>query len=231
MPVVDHPTELWAAWFQRRDRRVRDDLMAHYQPLVASVVRNMPRPSHVDAGDLSQAGQFGLLEAIDEFDPLRGQFEARATFLIRKRIRDEMRRGDWLTRTDRAAVRRLQRSEEQLTARLHRAPTEQELVAAMDCSVERLREVRRLALGVHLDDTIESEAPGEDVHEAAMVAEQKNRIVEALAGLRGREGVVMRLYYLEGKTMPEIGRLLGISPSMVSKIHTRAVRQVHQHLV
>ena len=77
--------DLWAAYRSAPCRRTRDGLAVHYRPLVRSVAHRTAQrlPDHVDAADLVQSGVFGLLEAIDRFDPGRcARFES---YAVRRR--------------------------------------------------------------------------------------------------------------------------------------------------
>ncbi|MDT7578867.1 MAG: polymerase sigma factor FliA, partial [Pseudonocardiales bacterium] len=133
---------LWAAYRAAPDRLTRDRLVVHYCPLLRAVVhRTAARlPAHVDVADLVQSGVFGLLEAIDRFDPDRcARFESYAVPRIRGAVLDELRAQDWVPRTIRLRVREAERVREQLAMHLRRTASEREVADALGMPLRELR--------------------------------------------------------------------------------------------
>ena len=100
--------ELWTAFTQERTPALRDRLVLHYAPMVKYVAGRVGTglPQHVDAADLVQAGIFGLLDAIDRFEPERGwKFETFAMQRVRGAILDDLRAQDWVPRSVRSRAR------------------------------------------------------------------------------------------------------------------------------
>ena len=92
----------WQRWFDRRDSAARDRIIVHYSPLVKFVAGRVGAglPSSVDSADLVSAGVFGLMDAVDRFDPERGvKFETFAVPRIRGAIFDGLRALDWVPRS------------------------------------------------------------------------------------------------------------------------------------
>ena len=230
----DPAPRLWAAYRSTPGRRTRDRLVLHYHPLVRTVViRTVGRlPAHVEQADLVQSGVFGLLEAIDRYDPGRcPRFESYAVPRIRGAVLDELRAQDWVPRTVRSRAREAARAREHLTVRLRRTATEREVADALAIgprelraaaatqllSIERLREG---ADGGVVDAFADSAA---DPAAAAQEQETRRQLRLAIAGLDERDRLVLRLYYLEQRTLAEIGRLLGVTESRICQLHTRLV--------
>ena len=89
-------------------------------------------PSHVDEADLISYGLVGLIGAVERFDPARRvKFETYAVTRIKGAIIDELRALDWVPRSVRARARAIERKSVELESRLHRAPTDEELAAAL----------------------------------------------------------------------------------------------------
>jgi RNA polymerase sigma factor for flagellar operon FliA len=194
-------------------------------------------PDHVEPADLVQSGVFGLLEAIDRFDPDRcSRFESYAVPRIRGAVLDELRAQDWVPRTVRLRIREADRVREELAVRLRRTATEREVAdvlgllpselgaaaAAPVLSVEQLS-----GAGGVLDGLAGAEPDPE-----AAVAEQETRRLLwcAVAQLGERDRLVLRLYYLEDRTLAEIGRMLGVTESRVSQLHGRLVARLRARL-
>jgi RNA polymerase sigma factor (sigma-70 family) len=120
-PVPDGIDELWLQYTASRGQSLRDRLVLHYAPLVKYVAGRVGvgLPTHIDSGDLVQSGIFGLVDAIEKFDPERGwKFETYAMQRIRGAILDDLRSQDWVPRAVRSRAREAERALERLGARL-----------------------------------------------------------------------------------------------------------------
>ncbi|HET8930865.1 MAG TPA: RNA polymerase sigma factor WhiG [Acidimicrobiales bacterium] len=246
----DEIDALWTRYKRSGKRYVRDQLILQYSPLVKYVAGRVAAglPSSVDQGDLVSCGMFGLVDAIDKFDPERGfRFETYAITRIRGAIMDELRSMDWVPRSVRAKTRRIEEAMAKLEAELHRAPTDAELADQLSVSVDQLQQMlsqismtgvaaldELLSLGaesgdsVTLGDTIagDSEDPS-DVFESV---EMRDRLREAVAALPERERMVLGLYYYEGLTLAQIGEVVGVTESRICQIHTKSVLQLRSRL-
>ena len=106
-------------------RADRDQLIVHYSPLVKYVAGRVAvgLPQNVEQADLVSYGIFGLIDAIDKFDPGRGyKFETYAIARIKGAILDELRSIDWVPRSVRAKARALEKAYAKLEGELHRTP-------------------------------------------------------------------------------------------------------------
>ncbi|WP_007027346.1 FliA/WhiG family RNA polymerase sigma factor [Saccharomonospora iraqiensis] len=242
---------LWREFGRSPDQRVRDRLVLHYAPLVKYVAGRVGTglPSHVDVSDLVQSGIFGLVDAIEKFDPERGlRFETYAMQRIRGAILDDLRAQDWVPRVIRSRAREVERAHDRLGARLRRTPTDSEVAAELGVSVRELRDLYgqlRLTSVVALDDLVGANTetgpgtaaetlPDEDaVDPATVLVDRDNRrqLAEAIAQLNERDRIVVSLYYFESLTLAEIGRVLGVTESRVSQLHTRAVLRLRAKLL
>jgi RNA polymerase sigma factor for flagellar operon FliA len=246
----DEVAELWAAYKARRRRADRDALILHYSALVKFVAGRMAvgLPQNVEQADLVSYGVFGLIDAIDKFEPERGyKFETYAIARVKGAILDELRSIDWVPRSVRAKARQVERAYAKLEASLHRTPTDEELAAELDLSDDQLQSMLNqisfvglaaldevLSLGgdrgesITLGDTIAD--PGEGPVDAFEVEEMRHLLVEAINRSPEREKIVLTLYYYEGLTLAEIGEVLGVTESRVCQIHTKAVLQLRARL-
>lgn len=113
-----------------RDQGVRDQLLVHYSPLVKYVAGRVAvgLPANVEQADLISYGIFGLIDAVEKFDPARGyKFETYAIARIKGAILDELRSIDWVPRSVRAKARSLERAYAKLEAMHRRTPTDEEV--------------------------------------------------------------------------------------------------------
>lgn len=240
---------LWRGYGEGRDHAVRDRLVLHYAPLVKYVAGRVGTglPAHVDVSDLIQSGIFGLVDAIEKFEPERGlKFETYAMQRIRGAILDDLRAQDWVPRTVRGRAREVERGIERLGAKLQRTPNDHELAGELGLSVDELHEVYaqlQLTSVVALDelaaagrganslaDILEDETAEDPV---ALLVDQDNRraLAQAIGLLAERDRIVVTLYYFENLTLAEIGRVLGVTESRVCQLHTRAVLRLRAKLL
>jgi RNA polymerase sigma factor for flagellar operon FliA len=213
------------------DRAARDRLILHYLPLVRLVARRTLAglPRGVDVEDLVSDGTFGLVDAIDRFEPGRGlAFSTFAVGRIRGAMLDGLRALDWVPRSVRAEVRALDAATEELTRTLGRPPSDAELARRLDVSIEECR--RRRAQGdravvVPLEDASDdAEDVASSMTQDAARAEERVLVAAAVDGLPEREALVVRLHDYLGVTLLEIAGMLGVSHSRAFQLHERALR-------
>jgi RNA polymerase sigma factor for flagellar operon FliA len=197
-------------------------------------------PDHVEPADLIQSGVFGLLEAIDRFDPDRSsRFESYAVPRIRGAVLDELRAQDWVPRTVRLRHREVERVREELAVRLRRTPTDREVADALGVPPAELGSpaaapvlsVEHLRSGA--DGAVLDTLAGAEPDPAAALQERETRrlLWRAVGQLEERDRLVLRLYYLEGRTLAEIGDILGVTESRVSQLHGRLVVRLRARLL
>jgi RNA polymerase sigma factor FliA len=231
----------WDAWHVSQEATARDWLVVHYASLVKFVAGRLAAglPKSVDTGDLVSAGVFGLMNAIDKFDPANGaKFETYAIPRIRGAILDGLRALDWVPRSVRSRSRSVQDAIALLEHQLGRTPTDEEISAELKISVEELEKwLSDIAAGsvgpldhVAMDNTAaEADAqiqPGRAMEEGELRAAMRAEISK----LPEREQAILILYYEDGLTLSEIGDALGVTESRISQIHTKAVLQLRSRL-
>jgi RNA polymerase sigma factor FliA len=242
--------DLWARYVVDRDSGLRDRLILHYAPLVKYVAGRVGSglPAHVEQADLVSYGTFGLIDAITRFEPSREiKFESYAMSRIRGAIIDELRSTDWIPRSVRMKARQFERTVAALESRLQRSPTEEEIAEEMDMDVEDVRKflgqlslVNVVALdellvdddgsAPRLVDTLQ-DSSALDPQAMAEHGEARQLLARAVEQLPDREKVVVSLYYFEGLTLAEIGRVLGVTESRICQLHTKAVLHLRTKLV
>ena len=197
----------------------------------------------VDTGDLISAGVFGLMNAIDRYDPMQGaKFETYAIPRIRGAILDSLRALDWVPRSVRSHSRSIQDAISQLEHELQRSPSDEEIMTKLQITeAEYHKRLTDIAAGsVGPLDHIVSESASPSTHTDTYKATAPDAVVEAdelrkvmrqeIKKLPERERTVLVLYYDENLTLSEIGDVLGVTESRVSQIHTKAVLQLRSRL-
>jgi RNA polymerase sigma factor for flagellar operon FliA len=243
--------DLWRRYKENGDPGARERLVLAYSPLVKYVAGRMSSglPAHVEEADLISYGLLGLISAIERFEPAREiRFETFAITRIKGSIIDELRSLDWVPRSVRAKAREIERANSKLEHKLHRAPTDQEMAAELEVTVDEFQEsLMRISNSsvvaldelwtvsdssgdqVSLLDTIQDETAADPAQEMDLT-DMKDRLADSIARLPEREKLVVALYYYENLTLREIGEVLGVTESRVSQLHTKAVLRLKSRL-
>ena len=235
--------QIWEQFHKTRQDCYRNLLMEHYRDLVKYCAERLHAklPDKVELDDLISAGIFGLMDAIDAFDPARGvKFETYCAPRIRGSILDELRSMDWVPRLVRARAHQLARATHSLEMHLGRKPDEQEIAEELDMDLEEfsrlLRDANAVSL-VSLNTKCGDDESEKDVREIDVIKDQKSQdpVLEAqkrdlknllTKGLTRAERLIIVLYYYEEMTMKEIGATLDLSESRVSQMHSSIVARL-----
>ena len=244
--------DLWRRYKQRKDVKARDQIINHYAYLVkitaGRVVTSLP--PNLERDDLVSAGVMGLIKAVDQFDQARQvKFETYAIALIRGAILEMLREDDWVPRSVRDNVKLLEKTYYALEVRLGRPATQEEVAAEMGTTPDDLQKIlvnTSRANVLSLDDVLlgsTGSGDGERLHLSDVLADDTANVVneaeqtlirDLLAAgidrLPPRERLVVSLYYYEGLTFKEIGKVLVVSESRVYQLHTQAVLRLRGSL-
>jgi RNA polymerase sigma factor FliA len=245
--AVDDISVLWTEYKASGDPAARDRLIVHYSPLVKFVAGRVGvgLPRNVDQGDLVSNGIFGLIDAIEKFEPERGfKFETYAINRIKGAILDELRAMDWVPRSVRSRAREIERSVVELEHRLQRTPSDEELASHMNVRIDDLQdnlaEISTLGLialdevlgpdtGSSLGDMV-ADSSGLSPEQAFQKEETRRLLADAINRLPDRERLVLTLYYFEGLTLAEVGDVLGVTESRVCQIHAKSVMSLRNRM-
>jgi RNA polymerase sigma factor for flagellar operon FliA len=236
---------LWGNYKRTGARDLRDRLIVQYSPLVKYVAGRVSvgLPQSIEQADLVSYGIFGLIDAIDKYDTERGiKFETYAITRIKGAIIDELRSIDWVPRSVRAKARAVELAYTNLERTLRRTPNDAEVAAELQIEVSELQQIFNQISFVGLaalDEVLQGGERGDSTTLGDTLADQgegpvavfeveemKHILASAINRLGQREKMVLTLYYYEGLTLAEIGRVLGVTESRVCQIHTKAVLQL-----
>ena len=223
--------DCWQRWFDRRDPIARDRIIVHYSPLVKFVAGRVGAglPNSVDSGDLVSAGVFGLIDAVERFDPARGvKFETFAVPRIRGAVFDGLRSLDWVPRSVRSRAREVENAFQDLEGKMGRGPTDEELAVHLKISATEFQKWLASIASTTVGPLDRALVAG--VEPRVEEGEVKRLVKVELRRLPEREKLVLTLYYDEGLTLSEIGSILGVTESRVSQIHTKAVLHLRARL-
>jgi RNA polymerase sigma factor for flagellar operon FliA len=212
-----------------------EELVRSHLPLVGHLVREMlgRLPAHVSREDLVSAGMAALAAAAKSFDPGRGTpFGSYATTRIRGALLDELRGLDWASRSVRSRARRVETTQQRLTATLGRTPTRAELAEALGVAAEELNSIdedvqRAVVLSLQgftagtAEDLVPERAPGPE--DLLLQRERIGYLHQAIAALPERLRRVVTGYFFEERAMLDLAGELGVTESRVSQLRAEAL--------
>ncbi|MCI6798547.1 MAG: RNA polymerase sigma factor WhiG [Treponema sp.] len=234
--------ELWLEYRKTKSPQLRDKFIRQYMPLVKYVAGKLAvgMPGSVEFDDLVGFGQFGLLDAIEKFDPGKNvKFKTYAVTRIRGAIFDELRQLDWVPRSVRQKSREIEDTIVELESKLGRTATDAEIAEKLGVSESEYQQTVMKVSGtsvlslndvwysgndndhMSIGDSIESPS---SLNPDVIVEREEIRkvIIEAINELPEKEKMVIVLYYHEDLTFKEIGQVLEVSESRISQLHTKA---------
>jgi len=225
----------------KADFTERDRLIMEYAPLVKYIAHRiaMRLPPQIEVDDLINSGILGLIDAIEKFDPSKEvKFKTYAEIRIKGAILDELRAMDWIPRSIRKVINRLMDAYHELEQKLGRPARDEEIAEQLGLKIEEFYELIKQAAGVpliSLNGLVDRDEKRrnivsclEDPKSANAfgilgLSEVKDAIAKAIDDLPEKEKQVISLYYYDELTMKEIGKVLDLTESRVSQIHTKAV--------
>ena len=235
--------ELWVLYKKSKERTIRDYFIKKYAPLVKYVAGKvaMGKPGNIEYDDLVGFGVFGLMDAIEKFDPQKnGKFKTYAVTRIRGAIYDELRSIDWVPRSIRQKAKEVEQAILRIEGKTGKGASDQEIADELSIDLRefyttmtKISSTSMLSLSdswfsgddsdkISIMDTIESPSkmnPDISVERDSV----KQLIVNAINELPDKEKKVLVLYYYEDLTLKEIGEVLAVTESRVSQLHTKAI--------
>lgn len=237
---------LWEEYQKNKSPEIRDKIINKYAGIVKIVAGrlSMYTNSLIDYDDLISYGIFGLIDAIDKFDYTKGnKFETYASLRIRGEIIDNIRKLDWIPRSLRQKNKIIDDAIEQYELENGTIPTEEELASFLNISIEQVNEYFKaysLNSLISLDGYLEKnyEKPIDTLMENEnnlpdkkfIKNEEKQIIIDAINTLNEKQRQVIVLYYFEELTLKEISKVLGVSESRVSQIHSNCMKKLKSKL-
>ena len=234
--------ELWIEYKKTRSPQLRDAFIRQYMSLVKYVAGKVSvgMPSSVEFDDLVGFGQFGLLDAINKYDPEKNvKFKTYAVTRIRGAILDELRQLDWVPRSVRQKSREIEDAIVRVESKLGRTASDEEVAEELGISVNELQQTVMKVSGTsvlslndvwYAGDDNDNMSIGNNIESPSslnpdVIAEReeiKKVIAQAISELPEKEKMVIVLYYHEDLTFKEIGEVLEVSESRISQLHTKA---------
>lgn len=219
----------------------REQIIKKYIPLVKYIASRViiGKSKYVEFEDLIGYGMVGLMDALNKFDESKGmKFSTYASIRIRGSMIDEIRKNSPISKGAMDKLNKYNNAVEVLQKRNLKEPTNIEVANELGITVSEVGEVENFINYISVvsleelifsedDDmmlmgTIEDEKspnPEKSIEEN----EQLEYLTKSLNMLNDKDKTVLSLYYYEGMTLKEIGKVLGVSESRVCQLHSRAI--------
>jgi len=226
-----------------------EEYIDKYLPLVKRIAGRIAisLPSHIDEDDLISYGVFGLLDALKKFDSSKGvKFETYAGLRIRGGIIDGLRAMDWVPHSARKKVKEIQHKIDNIQTTLGRNASMEEISAQLNMTLDDLNTI--LLQGQYMtlisfEDMLGS-ASGDGLSPINMIIdndaekgyieiekEEVRQILEEVVDrLTEKQKLVVALYYREEMTLKEIAKVMELSESRISQLHSQAILRLRGYL-
>ncbi|MBW1822405.1 MAG: FliA/WhiG family RNA polymerase sigma factor [Deltaproteobacteria bacterium] len=224
--------------FKKTDSLNREQIIIKYLPHVKRIVQRIAvyLPKSVEIDDLLNVGVIGLIQAIDRYDPARdNKFMTYASFRIRGAVLSELRSRDYISRTNRRNVRELEKTYLKLEQKKGGEVEDHEVVKEMGVTFEQFYKIKQMSnvAFISLEEMgYSSDKKRDSLSE--MFINNKDEDALNLTGIKevklNKEKLVISLYYMDELTMKETGKVLGITESRVSQLHSKAIARLRAKL-
>ena len=222
----------------------RDALLTQHLPLVRRIAHHMiaKLPPNVELDDLIQVGMIGLTEALSRYEVAQGvQFETFASQRIRGAMLDELRGGDWMSRSSRKSQKDIEQALRRAEQRLGRSPLESEIAQELGMELAEYQSLLGKVRGTQLvyledmhrgddedDSFLDRHVVDEDADPMALLRDQRLRssLVAAIGALPEREQHIMGMYYEHDMNLKEIAAVLGVTESRICQLHSQAIARL-----
>lgn len=238
---------LWQQYRTKRSADLKRQITLKYLGLVRYVIKRfrLHGPENgrlLDPNDIVQFGVLGLIDAVDRYRPSMGvKFETYAVLRIKGTIQDELRKLDWVPRSVRKRARTVNSIVPQVESAKNEGLTAQEVAEKLALSIDEYQAILQEAGGFPMDMTDIQHvysAPIEEIAvdgsadplEAINAEEVRTLLIDLVEHLPQRERLIVALYYYEGLTFKEIAKILQLSESRVSQIHTEVLGNLRRKL-
>ncbi|WP_100404462.1 FliA/WhiG family RNA polymerase sigma factor [Bacillus solitudinis] len=238
--------KLWDSWLTDRDNDACDSLIRLYMPLVHYHVQRISvgLPKNVMKDDLLSHGLMGLFDALEKFEPSRDlKFDTYASFRVRGAIIDGLRKEDWLPRSMREKIKKVEAMTERLEQITGRNVTCSEVAKELEMDSDEVAQImtesfvsNMLSIDEPTQESDRQETHAASIEDKRMITPEKSLVEAAtkeelavvVSQLSEKEQLVISLFYYEEMTLTEIGQILNLSTSRISQIHSKALFRLQQ---
>lgn len=241
---VEVDTDIWDRYRDTHSLSLRNTILTAYLDIVTFNVRRMSGTvkNKADLEDIINEGVIALISCIDKYDPRRGvQFDSFASIRVRGSIIDYIRKQDWVPRNIRKKSIDAENAYIEVQSINGRPATDSEVADRLGMDLSEYNKISSEAYGFALlsyeeflqqnmlplkEPTSPIKTPEQNLSEE----ELKKSMAEAIDRLGEKERMIISLYYYENLKLKEIAAVLGLTPSRVSQIHSKALMKLQKTL-
>lgn len=234
MAVDEITNKTWLEFKQRPSIETRNYILMHYLHLVKEIACRLAPVyvKHIEYDDLYGYGIFGLMDAIEKYDVTKGiKFETYAAWRIRGSIIDQIREQDWLPKSMRQKFKKVEEAYRSIERKTGLTPTDEQVANYLNINLSELNKIYSDSYFyqvVSMDETIMDitrfNDESDSIPEQSFIkAELEQTIKKAVNRLTKNESMVVSLYYYDGLNQKEIGKVMGLTESRISQLHSRAL--------
>lgn len=237
IPQVRLNEDIWTEYRRTGDTELRNEILLSYVHIVKYIAQRM-MPSYgryLDFDDLMGYGIIGIMDAIEKFDTAKGvKFETYASLRVKGAIIDQLRKQDWVPRGIRSKVKDIKDCYETLEVQSGKPATDEQVAAHLNIGMDELHKTldesytfnvvsldEQILDAIKWNNCLQEEGAGPEQHYEGK--ELKEILADYIDDLTEKERMVVTLYYFEELTLKEIGKVLGVSESRISQIHSKAL--------
>lgn len=236
--------ELWKKYKETLSISLRQELIKRYVKIVKIVAGRMYNyyGGKVEFDDLVGFGVLGLIDSIDKYDLSRNlKFETYAQIRIKGSIIDNLRKLDWVPRSLRKKAKEIEDAVYKLENALDRRVANKDIAEYLNISEKELEDLQGeicvinvvsleefLSAKIGLTFDYEVDNTPEKIYEEREI---KEILIEAINELPKKERQVISMYYYNELTYKEIGKVLNLSESRISQLHSKAIMSIKHALL
>lgn len=228
---------IWFLYQRTKSQEIRNKILMKHMNIITTNAKKMYSvyQSRADYEDIVNQGVFALMECIEKYDPDMGiQFDTFASIRVRGSIIDYVRKQDWVPRTLRKKIKEIEEAYAHFYEIHHRSASDEEIAEMLGIDVKELLQTLQKSNGMAvlsfeelLQDGLEFASKNDNFFtgpsEALQNEELKTEVAKAIDGLKEKERLVVSLYYFEELKLKEIAKVLDLTESRVSQIHSQAI--------
>lgn len=239
--VAHDLTQDWKRLKEEGDKGAEERIVTHFLYLVDKVVRQIAPslPANVQKDELRSFGLIGLLDAVRKFEPERNlQFITYAGWRIRGAILDGLREYDFLPRSMREKVKKVEEAYARLEQEKLSTVEDEEVAELLGISVEELHRIlQESSISFSPIDEIFHDEDSNDKNRGYTLVDERTEspedradriemrkmLIQAIETLPEKERQVLSLFYFEELSFTEVAQVLSLSPSRISQLHSKAM--------
>ncbi len=213
----------------------RQEIILNFMPTIRYWAKHYHYQYHqvLEFEDLVMVGVIGLIDALNKYKvEKKNQFKTYAEFRIRGEIIDELRKQDWMTRSERRKQKKYQKAKNYLTEELGRSPTSNEMTNVLPFKTKDMVRMEQYESG----DTIKQYIEGETLEKTGLLnSELENYTLRKTLGVVMDElpktmRLIVTLKYFEDLNFHDISQVVNLSEGRICQLHAEALEMLKKYL-